>query len=139
MKIKTGDFKAYARFARQHARRFLSQKVTDSRTPIASAPHKPEPASWSDDQLTVAWLGHATVLMNFYVTWLLTDPALRAHIGVNIAGITIGPRRIVQPALYIKELPPLDAALVPHPHIDHWPLGTARPPPRQASAGAQDA
>ncbi len=137
MKIKTGDFKAYARFARQHARRFLSQKVTDSRTPIASAPHKPEPASWSDDQLTVAWLGHATVLMNFYGTWLLTDPALRAHIGVNIAGITIGPRRIVQPALYIKELPPLDAVLVSHSHMDHCDLGTLRRLPRETHAVVQ--
>ncbi|OLE50881.1 MAG: hypothetical protein AUG51_25830 [Acidobacteria bacterium 13_1_20CM_3_53_8] len=104
---------------------------------MASAPHKPEPASWSDDQLTVAWLGHATVLMNFYGTWLLTDPALRAHIGVNIAGITIGPRRIVQPALYIKELPPLDAVLVSHSHMDHCDLGTLRRLPRETHAVVQ--
>src|SRR5437764_7231982 len=114
MKINPGDLKTYARFARQHARRFLSQKVTESRTPIAPAPHRPEPASWSDDALTVAWLGHASVLINFYGTWLLTDPALRPHVGVNIAGVTIGPRRIVKPALHIKELPPLDAVLISH-------------------------
>ena len=55
------------------------------------APHKPDPASWSDDELTVAWLGHATVLINFYGTWLLTDPALRARIGVRVGPtLTVG-------------------------------------------------
>ncbi|HMF57168.1 MAG TPA: MBL fold metallo-hydrolase [Pyrinomonadaceae bacterium] len=137
MKIKTGDLKTYARFARQHARRFLSQKVADSRKPIALAPHRPEPGSWSDDRLTVAWLGHATVLMNFYGTWLLTDPALRPHVGVNVAGITIGPRRLVRPALSIKELPPLDAILVSHSHMDHCDMGTLRRLPREMHAVVQ--
>jgi L-ascorbate metabolism protein UlaG (beta-lactamase superfamily) len=135
--INPANLKIYARFARQHARRFLAQRVHEARTSIASAPNKPVPAGWSDDRLTVAWLGHATVLMNFYGTWLLTDPALRSHIGVRFAGMTIGPRRIVQPALSIAELPPLDGVLVSHAHMDHCDLGTLRRLPRQTRAVVQ--
>jgi L-ascorbate metabolism protein UlaG (beta-lactamase superfamily) len=138
MSINTADLKIYARFARQHARRFLAERVAEARTPIPSAPHKPVPASWSDDRLTVAWLGHATVLVNFYGTWLLTDPALRSHIGVNVAGVmTLGPRRIVRPALAVAELPPLDAVLVSHAHMDHCDLGTLRRLPGRTRAVVQ--
>jgi L-ascorbate metabolism protein UlaG (beta-lactamase superfamily) len=136
--IKPADLKIYARFARQHARRFLTEQVRERRTPIPAAPHKPVPASWSDERLTVAWLGHATVLINFYGTWLLTDPALRSHIGVRLPGaITIGPRRLVHPALSISELPPLDGVLVSHAHMDHCDLGTLRRLPRRTHAVVQ--
>src|SRR5256714_7174284 len=129
--------KTYARFARQHARRFLSQRIAEAGKPIASAPHRPQPASWDDDSLTVSWLGHATVLINFFGTWLLTDPALRPHVGVRIAGMTIGPRRLVRPALSIRELPPLDALLISHSHMDHCDLGTLKRLPRQTAAVVQ--
>jgi L-ascorbate metabolism protein UlaG (beta-lactamase superfamily) len=129
--------KTYARFARQHARRFLSQRLAEAGKPIPAAAHRPRPASWDDDSLTVAWLGHATVLINFYGTWLLTDPALRSNVGVNVAGLTIGPRRLVKPALSISELPPLDAVLVSHAHMDHCDLGTLRRLPRKTEAVVQ--
>jgi L-ascorbate metabolism protein UlaG (beta-lactamase superfamily) len=132
--IKINELKTYARFARQHARRFVGERLSEIRTPIPAAPHKPSPASWSDERLTVAWLGHATVLINFYGTWLLTDPALRSHVGVNLAGLTLGPRRLVQPALEIKELPPLDAVLVSHAHMDHCDMGTLKRLPRRTHA-----
>lgn len=137
MSISTKNWKIYAKYARQHARRFLAQRVQESRRPIPPAPYRPTPANWSDDALTVAWLGHATVLINFYGTWLLTDPALRSHVGVNVAGVTIGPRRLVQPALTVPELPPLDAVLVSHAHMDHCDLGTLRRLPRKTHAVVQ--
>lgn len=129
--------KTYARFARQHARRFLAQRFEEAGKPIAPAPHRPAPVTWDNDSLTVTWLGHATVLINFYGTWLLTDPALRPHVGVNVAGLTIGPRRLVMPALSINELPPLDAVLVSHAHMDHCDLGTLRRLPRKTQAVVQ--
>ncbi|HEX8844500.1 MAG TPA: MBL fold metallo-hydrolase [Pyrinomonadaceae bacterium] len=129
--------KIYARFARQHARSFLSQRIAEAGRAIAPAPHRPVPSSWTDDALTVAWLGHATVLINFYGTWLLTDPALRPHVGVNVAGLTIGPRRLVRPALSLKELPPLDAVLISHAHMDHCDMGTLRRLPRNMRAVVQ--
>ena len=138
MSINPADLKIYARFVRQHARRFLSERVREARTPIPPASHKPVPASWSDNHLTVAWLGHATVLINFYGTWLLTDPVLRPRIGVRLPGVmTIGPRRLVKPALNVSELPPLDGVLVSHSHMDHCDLGTLRRLPRQTRAVVQ--
>src|SRR2546423_14334330 len=118
------SLKNITKYPRQHGRRFIKQRFEESRTAIPPAAYRPVPANWSDDELTLAWLGHATVLINFYGTWLLTDPALRPHVGVNIAGMTIGPRRLVQPALAISELPALDAILVSHSHMDHCDLGT---------------
>ncbi len=127
MKTKLTDLQTRATFARRYARRFINERVRESRTPIQPAPHKPVPATWSDERLTVAWLGHATVLINFYGTWLLTDPALRSRVGVNVSGMmTVGPRRMVRPALAIAELPPLDAVLVSHAHMDHCDMGTLR-------------
>ena len=135
--MTTTNLKTYVRFARQHGRRFLAQRIAEARTPIAPAPHRPSPENWADDSLTVAWLGHATVLINFYGTWLLTDPALRAHVGVRVAGLTFGPRRLVSPALEVSELPPLDAVLISHAHMDHCDLGTLRRLPRTTRAVVQ--
>jgi L-ascorbate metabolism protein UlaG (beta-lactamase superfamily) len=135
--MNSAKLKTYARFARQHARRFLTQRLAEAGQPIPAAQHLPAPANWDDDSLTVAWLGHATVLINFYGTWLLTDPALRSNVGVSIAGLTIGPRRLIKPALSISELPPLDAVLISHAHMDHCDLGTLRRLPRTAQAVVQ--
>ncbi|HKQ04794.1 MAG TPA: MBL fold metallo-hydrolase [Blastocatellia bacterium] len=131
------SLRIYTNYARQHGRRFIKQKFKESRKPIQPAPYRPAPATWGDDELTLAWLGHATVLINFYGTWLLTDPALRPHVGVNIAGLTIGPRRLVRPALASNELPRLDAILVSHSHMDHCDLGTLKRLPRQTAAVVQ--
>jgi L-ascorbate metabolism protein UlaG (beta-lactamase superfamily) len=94
--------------------------------PIAPSPQRPDPSSWPDDGLTVAWLGHATVLFNFHGTWLLTDPALEPRIGIGRGLAKLGPRRLVQPALRPQELPALDALLLSHAHMDHTDLGTLR-------------
>lgn len=137
MSLSASDLRTYARFARQHARRFLTERVHEAGTPIPPAPHRPVPSSWSDDHLTVAWLGHATVLINFYGTWLLTDPVLRPRVGVRVAGVTIGPRRLVRPAINLRDLPRLDGVLVSHSHMDHCDLGTLRRLPRRAHAVVQ--
>src|ERR687894_3315795 len=99
MRTNTGSLKTYAGFARKFGRRFLEERLEERRTAVAPAPHRPRPEEWSDERLTVAWLGHATVLINFYGTWLLTDPALRTRVGLSAAGVTLGPRRLVRPAL----------------------------------------
>ena len=137
MSITPENLKVYARFARQHARRFVAERVREARTSVPPAPHRPQPAEWSDERLTVAWLGHATTLINFYGTWLLTDPVLRSRIGVHLAGVTLGPRRLVRPALSIRELPRLDAVLISHSHMDHCDLPTLRRLPHQSHAVVQ--
>src|SRR5919199_6231211 len=137
MSVSARDLRTYTSFARRFAGKFARDRLQESRVPMLPAPHKPRPAEWSDERLTVAWLGHATVLINFYGTWLLTDPALSSRVGVHIAGATLGPRRLVRPALTVRELPALDAVLVSHAHMDHCDLGTLRRLPRRTRAVVQ--
>jgi len=137
MSVSVKELRTYTSFARRFAGRFVAERLREARVPVAPAPHRPEPAAWADDRLTVAWLGHATVLMNFYGTWLLTDPALRARVGVGVGPATLGPRRLVRPALKARELPALDAVLVSHAHMDHCDLATLGQLPRRTRAVVQ--
>jgi len=98
----------------------------ESWRPIAPAFAKPQPATWSDAQVTLAWLGHATVLINFFGVKILTDPALFPRIGIRLPGFTIGPKRLTAPALEFHELPKIDLILLSHAHFDHFDLRTLR-------------
>src|SRR5262245_27119556 len=81
---------------------------------------RPEPQMWDHSALTAAWIGHATVLINFFGTRIITDPVFSERIGLDFMGLfTIGPRRLVFPALKPEELPPIDIIIVSHAHMDH--------------------
>jgi L-ascorbate metabolism protein UlaG (beta-lactamase superfamily) len=121
MKLSVGDLKYFRRISEGYFRR------------IPSAPHKPDPRAWQNDELTLAWLGHATVLLNVFGVWVLTDPALRARVGLGAGPLTFGPKRYVAPALRIRELPPLDVVLLTHAHMDHLDMGTLRRLPRSST------
>ncbi|HZR06824.1 MAG TPA: hypothetical protein VFA61_13440, partial [Candidatus Udaeobacter sp.] len=71
----------------------------ESWRPIAPAFTKPEPFQWNDAKVTATWIGHATVLINFFGINILTDPALFPRIGIRLPGFTIGPKRLTAPAL----------------------------------------
>ncbi|HYP52450.1 MAG TPA: MBL fold metallo-hydrolase [Pyrinomonadaceae bacterium] len=137
MSVSLKYLKIYGGYARRFARRFVAERVAESRVPVRSAPHRPAPETWSDERVTVAWLGHSTVLINFYGTWLLTDPVLRQRVGLYFAGLTVGLRRLVRPALTVRELPALDAVLLSHAHMDHHDTGTLRRLPRRTRAVVQ--
>lgn len=96
----------------------------ESWRPITPAFAKPEPRRWSDSQVTAAWIGHATVLINFFGTKILTDPVLFPRIGIRLPGFTIGPKRLTAPALQFHELPRIDLILLSHAHFDHFDLRT---------------
>jgi len=96
------------------------EAILKNRRPIAPAFTKPEPAKWSDARVTAAWLGHSTVLINFFGVKILTDPVLFARIGIRIPFLfTLGPKRLTAPALTFKELPKIDIILLSHAHFDH--------------------
>jgi L-ascorbate metabolism protein UlaG (beta-lactamase superfamily) len=99
--------------------RFIRERLDEVGRDLPAAPHKPQPASWSDNAITLAWLGHATVLVNFFGVRVLTDPALFPRIGVDAGIGTIGPLRLVDCALRPAELPDIDLVLVSHAHFDH--------------------
>jgi L-ascorbate metabolism protein UlaG (beta-lactamase superfamily) len=86
---------------------------------IAPAFASPRPREWDNARITAAWLGHSTVLMNFYGITILTDPALFPRIGIRLPGITIGPKRLTAAALTTRDLPHIDLILLSHAHFDH--------------------
>ncbi len=85
---------------------------------------KPNPAQWRDDQINIAWIGHSTVLINFFGKIILTDPVLFERVGINLFGITFGPSRFTNPALTIDEIPKPDLILLSHAHMDHMDYAT---------------
>lgn len=111
--------------ARQEMRRrswlgyLWNEWVVESRRSIAPAFAHPTPKNWSDENVTAAWLGHSTVLINFFGVTILTDPVLFPRIGIRLPFLTIGPKRLTQPALTFSELPPIDLVLLSHAHFDH--------------------
>lgn len=96
----------------------------ERRRSIASAFARPDPAQWNDSQLTAAWLGHSTVLINFFGIMVLTDPVLFPRIGIRLPGLTIGPKRLTAPALMVSDLPKIDIVLLSHAHFDHFDMRT---------------
>jgi len=98
----------------------------ESWRPIAPAFARPEPRNWNNTQVTLAWLGHSTVLINFFGVTILTDPALFPRVGIRLPGITIGPKRLTAPALHFHDLPHIDLILLSHAHFDHFDLRTLR-------------
>src|SRR5438105_439764 len=100
--------------------------TTENWRPVSPAFAKPDPAKWNDTQITIAWIGHATVLINFFGIRILTDPVLFSRIGIRLPGFTVGPKRLTAPALEFDELPKVDIVLLSHAHFDHFDLRTLR-------------
>jgi L-ascorbate metabolism protein UlaG (beta-lactamase superfamily) len=101
------------------------------------APHTPTPNDWDDNGITLAWLGHATVLINFYGVRVLTDPTLFPRIGIDLWIRSLGPRRLTACPLPASLLPEVDMVLVSHAHFDHLDkpsLGAIRGKPAAVTA-----
>jgi L-ascorbate metabolism protein UlaG (beta-lactamase superfamily) len=62
--------------------------------------------------IDVVWIGHATALIRIEDRWFLTDPNFSDRVGLVY-------ERYVEPGMQPDELPPLDAVLVSHAHMDH--------------------
>lgn len=108
------------------APRLVRGWVEESRRSIHKPKFKPSPASWNPNAITATWLGHATVLLNFYGVNILTDPVLFGRIGADTPWGTVGPKRLVAPALEFHELPPVDVVLLSHAHMDHFDFPSLR-------------
>jgi L-ascorbate metabolism protein UlaG (beta-lactamase superfamily) len=100
--------------------------IAQSRRKILKANFTPTPGAWNANGITASWLGHSTVLINFYGVNILTDPVLANHVGAHVLGSTIGPKRLVAPALSVHQLPRIDLVLLSHAHMDHLNSATLR-------------
>lgn len=70
----------------------------------------------SDSYFSATWIGHSSALLQLGGINVLTDPVFSQRASpVQWAG----PRRIMDPALGIDALPPIDVVLLSHNHYDH--------------------
>ncbi|MDX2153869.1 MAG: MBL fold metallo-hydrolase [Bryobacteraceae bacterium] len=114
-------FAGFGAFARTAAPWFWERYQKERVRSIGPAPHRPDPKAWPDRGLFAAWLGHATVLVKIDGFTLITDPQFSDYAGIHVGPLfSLGFKRLVEPALRIEDLPPLDLILMSHAHMDHW-------------------
>ena len=70
----------------------------------------------------IAWIGHATFLIKLGETTIITDPVFSNNAGP----LVFGPKRYVEPAIELKEIPKTDVFLLTHNHYDHQDMSTIR-------------
>ena len=63
----------------------------------------------------IAWIGHATFLIKLGNTTIITDPVFEKNMGPLI----FGPKRYVDPAINLNEIPEVNLFLLTHNHYDH--------------------
>jgi len=70
----------------------------------------------------IAWIGHATFLIKLGDITIITDPLFSKNTGPLI----FGPKRYVDPAIDISEVPKTDIFLLTHNHYDHLDVNAIR-------------
>ena len=70
----------------------------------------------------IVWIGHATFLIKLGDTTIITDPLFSKNTGP----LTFGPKRYVDPAIKLDEVPKTDLLLLTHNHYDHLDASTIR-------------
>jgi len=66
------------------------------------------------------------VLLKLDGTTILTDPVFSRRIGINLGIATLGMKRLVEPALKLRDLPKIDLILLSHAHFDHFDIPSLR-------------
>ncbi len=93
---------------------------TDGRPRADSQAPRLDLSAWRDDALTIANLGHATLLMDYFGVRVISDPSLFQHVGLAIGPlVTIGPGRFTAPPLEPSGLRSVQVILITHAHMDH--------------------
>ena len=70
----------------------------------------------------IVWIGHATFLIKLGDTTIITDPVFSKNTGP----LTFGPKRYVDPAIKLDEVPKTDLFLLTHNHYDHLDASAIR-------------
>ena len=74
------------------------------------------------DEDYIAWIGHATFLIKLGNTTIITDPLFSKNTGPLI----FGPKRYVDPAIKLEDVPKTDLILISHSHYDHLDASAIR-------------
>jgi L-ascorbate metabolism protein UlaG (beta-lactamase superfamily) len=63
----------------------------------------------------IFWIGHASFIIKLGNTTIITDPVFEKNMGP----LFFGPKRYVEPAINLKEIPVVNLFLLTHNHYDH--------------------
>ena len=109
--------------------RMLSESWRRGRTPTpargtfpVATPAIVYPRGSSTD-VAATWIGHSTVLLQLGALNVLTDPVFCQR---AFPVQWLGPRRVMDPAVSLDKLPPLDVVLLSHNHYDHLDRSAVR-------------
>jgi L-ascorbate metabolism protein UlaG (beta-lactamase superfamily) len=98
----------------------------ERRVPSAPLPSVDPREAWRlppQSGLRATWLGHSTVLIEIGGRRVLTDPVWGPRASPSRL---VGPKRFQPVPVTVKQLPPVDVALVSHDHYDHLDYPTVR-------------
>lgn len=78
------------------------------------------PSGVDPGRATIQFVGNATVVLRYAGLSILTDPSF-VHAGDHVhLGYGLRTKRLLDPALELEELPPIDLVLLSHLHGDHF-------------------
>jgi L-ascorbate metabolism protein UlaG (beta-lactamase superfamily) len=89
-------------------------------------PHQPIPVvspvpGLDAEGLHVTWYGHSSALVEIEGRRVLLDPVWSERCSPSRLS---GPKRLHEPPVALRDLPPLDAVLISHDHYDHLDMDT---------------
>jgi len=115
-----------AAFAFRYAPEFWRRISKDMKREAEAAPRRPRIGRWPKEGLHAAWIGHSTVVISIDGFIVITDPVFSNRIGIGLGPVTVGLKRLVEPALTLAEIPRADLILLSHAHMDHFDLPSLR-------------
>lgn len=96
-----------------------NKRELDEQLPLV----KPDFVCDNFDEFRVTWIGHSTMLIQVNGLNILTDPIFSERASPTQF---FGPKRIIEPACKIKNLPRVDIVLISHNHYDHLDVDSVR-------------
>lgn len=105
---------------------FFRRLSEDMKRPVDPAPRHPRIEAWPKHGLHAAWIGHSTVAISIDGFTILTDPVFSTRVGLNFGPVTIGMKRLVEPAVDLGAFPQPDLILLSHAHMDHFDVPSLR-------------
>ncbi|CAM5454807.1 L-ascorbate metabolism protein UlaG (Beta-lactamase superfamily) OS=Sphingobium scionense OX=1404341 GN=GGQ90_001465 PE=4 SV=1 [Sphingobium scionense] len=89
---------------------------------VAVKPAHPAPFA-APRGMVATWVGHATVLVQAAGINILTDPIWSDHASPFPP---LGPKRVAEPGIRMKDLPRIDLIVISHNHYDHLDIPTLK-------------